>query len=768
MATEVSRQQPKWNVPVQTRPPVTLKLQNSLTRNKDEFIPMRGRQVTWYNCGPTVYDASHMGHARTYLSMDIIRRILEDYFNYDVLFVQNVTDIDDKIILRARQQHLFNNFKQNTKQLDSDLIKLVEESWALYAKSKLEKVPNASESAINDWEAFEKSMTPEEVAKALVLEEKFKMVLTALNASYVAIQNAKKALTQNENSKENAALLLDASQDIVSNYLDKKHGSEVNDRKIFRELSAYWEDKYFEDMEALNVRKPDIQTRVSEYVPEIVEYVQKIIENGYAYEAQGSVYFDTNRYDGHNGHHYAKLEPWSKGNTALIEDGEGSLGSKLTGQKSKNDFALWKTSKPGEPFWDSPWGPGRPGWHIECSVMAGAVLGQNFDIHSGGIDLAFPHHDNEIAQAEGYHDCSQWVNYFLHAGHLHVEGQKMSKSLKNFITIKEALNSYTARQLRLFYLHHQWDAKMDFKQSSMNETIQNETTMKNFFDNVKGLLYKIQNDGSRGATDLPNGVLTHRYNKPEVKLLALLQDKQEAVHVALCDSINTPVAMDEIMNLISHTNKYMANGSKAVNPHLIEKVAKWITSIMKIFGVADNGSEIGFGSNDQTNGNAEDTLMPYLHTLSNFRDQVRRLARENVPYNEFLKQCDDLRDVQLVELGVSLDDQEDGAAIVKLVPKEELIEAREKKLALQRERAAKKEAAHAERERKRLEKLEKGRINPIDMFKGKDEFSKFDDQGLPTHTKDGEEITKSRKKKLQKEWDTQKKLHDEYLKEMNK
>ncbi|CAO3616943.1 unnamed protein product [Cunninghamella echinulata] len=709
-----------------------------------------------------------MGHARTYLSMDIIRRVLEDYFNYDVLFVQNVTDIDDKIILRARQQYLFNNFKKDTKQLDTNLIKFVEESWIAYAKSKLEKVPGASESAIKDWTAFEKSMTPEEVAKALILEEKFKMVLSALKASYIAIENAKKAVAQNENSKDNAGLLLDASQDIVANYLDKKHGSEVNDKGIFRELSSYWEDKYFEDMEALNVKKPDIQTRVSEYVPEIVDYVQKIIDNGYAYEAQGSVYFDTTRYDGHNGHYYAKLEPWSKGNTELIADGEGSLGSKLTGQKSKSDFALWKASKPGEPVWDSPWGPGRPGWHIECSVMADAVLGQNFDIHSGGIDLAFPHHDNEIAQSESYANCHQWVNYFLHAGHLHVEGQKMSKSLKNFITIQEALKQYSARQLRLFYLHHQWDAKMDFKQSSMHETIQNETTMKNFFDNVKGLLYKIQNDGSRGATDLPNGAITHRFNSPEADLLALLQDKQEAVHQALCDSINTPVAMDEIMNLISHTNKYMANGSKAVNPHLLEKVAKWITSMMKIFGVADNGSDIGFGSVDQANGNIEDTLMPYLHTLSNFRDQIRRLAREQVPYNEFLKQCDNLRDVQLVDLGVSLDDQEDGTAIVKLVPKEELIEAREKKLALQRERAAKKEAANAERERKRLEKLEKGRINPVDMFKNNDEFSKFDEQGLPTHTKDGEEITKSRKKKLQKEWDSQKKLHEEYLKEMNK
>lgn len=522
-------------------------------------------------------------------------------------------------------------------------------------------------------------------------------------------------------------------------------------------------------MEALNVRAPDIQTRVSEYIPEIIEYVQKIIDNGYAYAADGSVYFDTSRYDGHAGHHYAKLEPWSKGDTALIEDGEGSLGSKLEGKKSPSDFALWKTSKPGEPVWDSPWSQGRPGWHIECSVMAGAVLGENMDIHSGGVDLAFPHHDNEIAQAEAHYDCKQWVNYFLHAGHLHVEGQKMSKSLKNFITINEALKTYTARQLRLFFLLHQWDAKMDFKKSRMHETVILEQTIKNFFDNTKALVNKVQNDGSRGATELPNGGITHRYREAEKELLNILQTKQDNVHAALCDSINTPKVMDEVLDLVNVANKYMtAAGAKGVNVHLLNKVAKWITSLMKIFGVADNGVEIGFGAaSGQAGGNTEEILMPYLQTLSTFRDQVRTGARNKVEHTEFLKLCDDLRDNQLVELSVSLDDQEDGIALVKLVPREELIQAREKKLAIAAEKEAKKAAAAAERERKRLEKLEKGKVAPKDMFKSSEEFTKFDEAGFPTHTKDGEEITKSRKKKAQKEWDMQKKLHDEYLKEFS-
>ncbi|KAI8646810.1 cysteinyl-tRNA synthetase [Parasitella parasitica] len=765
----MSRQQPKWLAPSAKETPV-LKFQNSLTKTKTDFIPKAGRRVTWYNCGPTVYDASHMGHARTYLSMDIIRRVLEDYFNYDVLFVQNITDIDDKIILRARQQYLFENLKKETTRLDQHIIQQTEEAWLEFANAKLKKLDaSLVSSATSNWKDFTEKMTPEEIAKALVLDEKFKMIYSALDTSYVAIQTAKADLQKGVKGKEASDALLVASQDIISSWLDSRKGQEVIDPKVFRELPAFWEQEYFKDMEALNVRAPDVQTRVSEYIPEIIDYVQKIIDNGYAYVAAGSVYFDTSRYDGHAGHHYAKLEPWSKGDTALIEDGEGSLGSQLQGKKSPNDFALWKTSKPGEPVWNSPWSQGRPGWHIECSVMASAVLGQNMDIHSGGVDLAFPHHDNELAQSEAHYNCEQWVNYFLHAGHLHVEGQKMSKSLKNFITISEALKTYTARQLRIFFLLHQWDAKMDFKKSSMQETIQLEQFIKNFFDNTKAMIYKIQSDGSRGATELSGGAITHRFRELEQKLLELLQEKQDAVHAALCDSINTSAAMDEIVDLISGANKYMKVDTKGVNVHILSKVAKWVTSMLKVFGVADNGAEIGLGAAaaGQEAGNTEDILMPYLQALSTFRDQVRNGALSKVEHTEFLTMCDSLRDNQMIDLSVSLDDQEDGVALVKLVPREELIQAREKKLAIAAEKEAKKAAAAAERERKHLEKLEKGRVAPSDMFKSSEEFSKFDESGFPTHTKDGEEITKSRKKKLQKEFDNQKKLH-EYFKEMSK
>ena len=176
-------------------------------------------------------------------------------------------------------------------------------------------------------------------------------------------------------------------------------GSTVSDHTIFRSLAAYWEGRFFEDMRRLRVRDPDTLTRVTEYVPEIVSFVEGIVKNGYGYEVEGSVYFDTRAFDSAAHHSYAKLEPWSKGNSELLEEGEGAL-SVATGRRSPADFALWKASKPGEPSWPSSWGPGRPGWHIECSVMASAVLGEQMDIHSGGIDLAFPHHDNEMAQSE--------------------------------------------------------------------------------------------------------------------------------------------------------------------------------------------------------------------------------------------------------------------------------------------------------------------------------------------------------------------------------
>ena len=216
---------------------------------------------------------------------------------------------------------------------------------------------------------------------------------------------------------------LDSIKDVAMPHLDKEFGATVTDPQVFRKLPSYWEKRYNEDMARLNVLPPSVTTRVSEYMPDIIEFVDKIVTNGYAYKTDdGSVYFDTVKYE-HSQHDYAKLQPWSKGDMSLINDGEGSLSVSNT-KRNASDFALWKASKPGEPAWDSKWGKGRPGWHIECSVMASDITGENMDIHSGGIDLCFPHHDNELAQSEAYFDNKQWVNYFMHNGHLHIQGQK--------------------------------------------------------------------------------------------------------------------------------------------------------------------------------------------------------------------------------------------------------------------------------------------------------------------------------------------------------
>ena len=257
-----------------------------------------------------------------------------------------------------------------------------------------------------------------------------------------------------------------SAQDIFLPYLDFLHGTSIDarDHTIFTKLTRRYEERFMEDVRALNCLDPDEVTRVTDYGPQIVDFVEKIQKNGFAYTtSDSSVYFDIESFEKAN-NNYARLEPWNRNDQDLQADGEGALTKKSTEKRSDADFALWKSSKPGEPSWPSPWGPGRPGWHIECSAMASDRLGAQIDIHSGGIDLAFPHHDNELAQSEAYwldkdHQRQhQWVNYFLHMGHLSIQGSKMSKSLKNFTTIREALSrgDWTPRGLRIIFLLGGW------------------------------------------------------------------------------------------------------------------------------------------------------------------------------------------------------------------------------------------------------------------------------------------------------------------------
>lgn len=291
-----------------------------------------------------------------------------------------------------------------------------------------------------------------------------------------------------ENARQN---FLSESKDPLSDWLDRREGAKVTDNSIFETLPRYWENEFHKDMEALNVLPPDVLTRVSEYVPQIVKFTEKIIENNYAYESNGSVYFNVQGFDAKPNHFYAKLVPEAYGDTKSLNEGEGDLSTnteQLSEKKSQNDFALWKSSKAGEPWWDSPWGKGRPGWHIECSAMASDICGDQIDIHTGGVDLKFPHHDNELAQSEAYYDNHDWVKYFLHTGHLTISGCKMSKSLKNFVTIQQALEKHTSTQLRLAFLLHSWKDTLDYSADTMAMAIQYEKSLNEYFLNVKDLI----------------------------------------------------------------------------------------------------------------------------------------------------------------------------------------------------------------------------------------------------------------------------------------
>ena len=231
-------------------------------------------------------------------------------------------------------------------------------------------------------------------------------------------------------------------------------------------------------LRAFGVEEPNYLTRVTEYIPEIVKYIETIIGNGFAYEGKGSVYFDIKQYE--TRFKYGKLKRMKEAETEDAEVNE-------LGKKNKDDFALWKAAKPGEPFWSSPWGDGRPGWHIECSAMAGAILGRQMDIHSGGIDLIFPHHENELAQSEAHNNEPDWVKYFIHVGHLHINKLKMSKKLKNFITIKQILENVSPRVVKLYFFLHRYDVVLNYdpEAGSLHEAEGKDKRFKNFFGNLQ-------------------------------------------------------------------------------------------------------------------------------------------------------------------------------------------------------------------------------------------------------------------------------------------
>ncbi|KAI5278548.1 Cysteine--Trna Ligase, Cytoplasmic [Manis pentadactyla] len=731
-ASKGRRAQPQWSPPSGSES-CKLRLYNSLTRSKDVFLPQNGRRVTWYCCGPTVYDASHMGHARSYISFDILRRVLRDYFKYDVFYCMNITDIDDKIIRRARQNHLFDRYRERQPQA-AQLLDDVHAALKLFS-AKL-------------------SETTDPARKQMLERIQRTVELTA-----EPLQRAMEAgLTTEGNSC--VEVLLEEAKDLLSDWLDSTLGSEVTDNSIFSQLPKFWEGEFHKDMEALNVLPPDVLTRVSEYVPEIVSFVQKIVDNGYGYASNGSVYFDTVKFASSEGHSYGKLVPEAVGDQRALQEGEGDLSisaDRLSEKRSPSDFALWKASKPGEPSWPCPWGRGRPGWHIECSAMASTLLGASMDIHGGGFDLRFPHHDNELAQSEAYFENDCWVRYFLHTGHLTIAGCKMSKSLKNFITIKDALKKHSARQLRLAFLMHSWKDTLDYSSNTMESALQYEKLMNEFFLNVKDIL--------RAPVDVTGQF--EKWEDEEAALNKCFYNKKMVVHEALCDNIDTRTVLEEMRALVGQCNLYMAARKAArrrPNRAVLQSIAQYLTHMLKVFGAIEEESSLGFPVRGPgTCLNLEATVTPYLQVLSEFREGVRRIAREqHVP--EVLELSDALRDNILPELGVRLEDHEGLPTVVKLGDRETLLREREEKKRVEEEKKKKKEEAARRKQEQEAAKLAKMRIPPREMFLSEsDKYSRFDENGLPTHDTEGKELSKGQAKKLKKLFDAQEKLYKEYM-----
>ncbi len=309
-----------------------MKIYNTMTRQKEELVPVHEGEVRIYACGPTVYNFFHIGNARPFIIFDTLRRYLT-HKGYKVTFVQNFTDIDDKLIRRAEEEH------------------------------------------------------------------------TTVEA-------------------------------IADHYIEE----------------------YFRDADALGVMRADVHPRATRHVGEIIRIIQKLIKNGYAYEAGGDVYFDTQAYPG-----YGKLSGQN------LEDREAGARIEVDDVKrNPMDFALWKAQKPGEPAWKSPWGMGRPGWHIECSAMSMKYLGETFDIHCGGVDLIFPHHENEIAQSEGA-TGKPFAKYWMHNGHINVDNRKMSKSLGNFFTVREIAAEYDLEAVRMFMLSAQYRSPINFSRDLIEQ-----------------------------------------------------------------------------------------------------------------------------------------------------------------------------------------------------------------------------------------------------------------------------------------------------------
>ncbi|ETW10241.1 cysteine-tRNA ligase, variant [Aphanomyces invadans] len=481
---------------------------NSLTGQLDAF-PTSSSPLKWYVCGPTVYDSAHLGHARSYVSQDILRRVLTQHFHQEIFLVMGMTDVDDKIIAAAASQ-----------------------------------------------------------------------------------------------------------QTTMTNI------ARTNEAAFLRNLAD------------LNVLRVSSITRVSEHIPEIIAYIQGLGANGFAYVTSDGVYFDTVAM----GAKYGKLAPNTPQEYDNVVPEDGAVGGE---KRNVRDFALWKLSKsPEEPGWESPWGRGRPGWHIECSAMTHHVLGDAIDVHSGGVDLRFPHHNNEIAQCDAYHHhaCDHtWCKHFVHFGHLYIKGLKMSKSLKNFITIDSLLETYSADTFRVFCLQYKYNMNVHFSEDRMRDASA-------IYQRFLSFLQTLQSHVKAAA----HSPLSRRVDGVDHTVLAALAQCKQDVDIAMRHDFDTPRALQHLLDLISHTNKTWKD-HPSMSVEVLCTVATYIVDTLTLFGLAT----LRFPSlrlaapvaDDATSLNSIQAN-DVMDAFTTFRANVRALALTNTSdkvARDILNLCDNVR-----------------------------------------------------------------------------------------------------------------------------
>jgi cysteinyl-tRNA synthetase len=400
---------------------MSLRVYNTLTGKKEEFVPQEPGKVSMYVCGVTVYDHCHIGHARANVVFDVIYRYLR-HSGYDVTYVRNYTDVDDKIINRANREGV-----------------------------------------------------------------------------------------------------------------------------DFRAITERFIGEFDRDMELLGVAAPTFQPKATEHIDDIITIVRTLVDRGFAYQSGGDVYFSVEKYD-----EYLKL---SKRN---LDDMKA--GARIEVDERKNhpmDFVLWKEAKPGEPSWDSPWGKGRPGWHIECSAMSMRFLGETIDIHGGGKDLVFPHHENEIAQSEAA-TGRPFVKYWLHNGFVNINSEKMSKSLGNFFTIREVLDKYDAEALRFFLITAHYRSPLDFSDQNVKEA---EAGL----DRIYTTLANMEELGAGMGGEAGN-IDTKALKEPERELLEKVENFPKRFREAMDDDFNTAQVLGNIFDLVRAVNRALAEGGKLSKP----------------------------------------------------------------------------------------------------------------------------------------------------------------------------------------------------------